>query len=93
MKKLISAMLILGLSMSLWGWKQHPQQTEITESTESRMYLYTHYQVAQPLSYPDYTFDHTPTTEELRQMAVDAMADMLGVQWCVDRFFSYSKSC
>ena len=92
MKKLISAMLILGLSMSLWGCKQQPQQTEITENTESSVYLYTDYRVAQPLAYPDYTFSQTPSTDELRQMAVKAMADMLGVQWCVDRFFSYNKT-
>ncbi len=48
--------------------------------------------VPSPMAYPTYTFDHTPTTDELRQMAVQAMADELTVQWCVDKFYSYRKT-
>ena len=93
MKKIISAVLLLCLCVSLLGCnRQQPQQTQTEENTEHSIYLYTDYQVAQPLAYPDYTFDHTPAADELRQMAVKAMADMLGVQWCVDRFFSYNKT-
>ena len=62
------------------------------EVTENNIYLENDYQVAAPLVYPDYTFTQTPGTDELRQMAVKAMADMLSVQWCVDRFFSYNKT-
>ena len=103
MKKIISVILLVSLCAGLTGCKQKPGQpraetaeaTEVTaaaEITENRIYLNTDYQVAQPLAYPDYTFTQAPTTEQLRQTAVKAMADMLSVQWCVDRFFSYSKT-
>ena len=42
-----------------------------------------------PMAVPQYTFTQTPSTDELRQKAVKAMADMLNVQWTVDRDYTY----
>lgn len=48
--------------------------------------------VPNPMSYPDYTFDATPNTTQLRETAVRAMRDILTVQWQTEDSFSYSKS-
>ena len=50
------------------------------------------FSVPKPMARPDYTFDHTPTTDELRQMAVKAMLDQLNVQFTVGKFTYYQKS-
>ena len=91
MKKIIAAVLLSAFCFA--GCTQQQQTPSVTtEPTEGGLYLVTDYQVASPLTYPDYTFDHAPTTDELRQMAVNAMKDMLSVQWCVDRYFHYNKT-
>ena len=45
--------------------------------------------VVSPFAYPDYTFDKTPTTDELREMAVRAMRDILSIQWTPEETISY----
>lgn len=40
------------------------------------------YAVKNPLPYPDYTFTDTPDTAQLRQTAVQAMHDLLAIEWC-----------
>ncbi len=50
------------------------------------------YQVAEPLAYPDYTFSQTPDTTQLRQTAVQAMRDLLSVQWCSPNGLGYYKN-
>lgn len=40
---------------------------------------------------PNYTFDHKPTIDEMRQMAVKAMRDELSVQWFTEETFTYNK--
>lgn len=52
----------------------------------------TRYKVTDPLPYPDYTFDHAPTTEELRQTAVRAMRDLLSIRWSTAKGISYRKT-
>ena len=39
--------------------------------------------------YPDYTFNHEPTTDELRETAVRAMRDLLSIQWTPAETISY----
>ncbi len=98
MKKLFSILIVLGTLMSLCacGGKTtapadaEQEQTTAPQETESSMYL-SDYAVPDPIERPDYSFDHMPTNQELRQMAVDAMEDMLTVQWCVDHYHSYRK--
>ena len=45
--------------------------------------------VRTPEGYPDYTFNGKPTTEELRQTAVQAMRDLLSIQWTPAETISY----
>lgn len=88
MKKITAILLLLAVCFGLFGCGQDKSPAAATtQPTE-----YTGYRVAQPMQYPDYTFDHEPTTDELRQMAVKAMADELSVEWCVDRYFKYNKT-
>lgn len=42
-----------------------------------------------PEGYPDYTFNETPTTEQLRDTAVRAMRDLLSIQWTPAETISY----
>lgn len=53
---------------------------------------YAGYQVPSPMSYPDYTFDKEPDAMELRQMAVQAMKDLLTIQWHTETEITYRKS-
>lgn len=50
------------------------------------------YAVPDPMEYPDYTFTETPNTDELRMTAVQAMRDILSVQWCTEKNISYRKN-
>lgn len=94
MRKTILFLLMSAVLMSLCACN-NPEQKENPESTIPTVFVRQEdaaYTVSAPLQYPDYTFDHTPTTDELRQMAVKAMGDMISVQWSVDRFFLYNKT-
>ncbi|MBP5288244.1 MAG: hypothetical protein J6Z79_00035, partial [Clostridia bacterium] len=48
--------------------------------------------VADPMKTPLYTFDHTPTVDEMRAMAVRAMRDELSVQWYTPTTISFNKA-
>lgn len=45
--------------------------------------------VGNPMTYPDYTFDSEPDTDALRQTAVQAMRDLLSIQWSPAEGISY----
>lgn len=47
------------------------------------------YTVPSPMQYPDYTFSGTPSTDDLRQTAVQAMRDLLTIQWTPAYDISY----
>ena len=47
------------------------------------------YTVPSPMGYPDYTFSETPTNEDLRNTAVQAMRDLLTIQWTPAQGISY----
>ncbi|MBE6713360.1 MAG: hypothetical protein E7580_07585 [Ruminococcaceae bacterium] len=49
------------------------------------------FQVPSPLQRPDYTFDHTPTVEEMRARAVQAIQDFLNVQWRSHQKIAHNK--
>ena len=90
MKRSIIWILVLALSFGLCGCAEETTKDEkVPETTLSDAQLYS---VPNPMQYPTYTFDHTPTTDELRQMAVKAMNDMLSIQWCTPKFISYQKT-
>lgn len=48
--------------------------------------------VPNPMERPDYTFYHTPTVNEMRLRAIQAMKDLLSVQWCTHRKIAHSKT-
>lgn len=50
------------------------------------------YKVKSPMSYPDYTFEETPDTAQLRETAVQAMRDILSIQWCTEKEITYRKT-
>lgn len=50
------------------------------------------YHVPSPMSYPDYTFEETPDAMQLRQMAVQAMRDLLTIQWHTEIDITYRKT-
>ena len=50
------------------------------------------YKVPNPTQYPDYTFEGTPDSMELRLTAVKAMKDILSIQWCTDHVITYKKN-
>lgn len=45
--------------------------------------------VPSPMAYPDYTFDTTPSTEQMRETAVRATRDLLTIQWTPAETISY----
>lgn len=90
MKRFLTMILLAALCLGLvaCGEKSGKQEADVPEVTLSEAQLYA---VPDPMEYPVYTFDHAPTTDELRQMAVEAMRDMLSIQWCTPKFMTYQK--
>ena len=50
------------------------------------------HKVPNPIQYPDYTFESEPDSMELRLTAVEAMRQLLSVQWCTDHVITYKKN-
>jgi len=105
MKK-ITALLLLALVFLLAACGKDPlpaitttaQPTEITQETWQTLPPtepfedITSYRVSSPMEYPDYTFDHTPGTLELRLTAVRAMSDLLSIPWSTAEGIYYYKT-
>ena len=49
------------------------------------------YTVPKPMPRPDYVFYHTPTVDEMRQRAVQAIKDFLSIQWRTHTKIAHSK--
>ena len=91
MKQLFSLMIALAMLLCLCACGSTPDPagtTEVTVSEENAK----NYKVPEPMAYPDYTFTETPTTDQLRQTAVQAMKDLLSIQWCTENRIAYYKS-
>ena len=88
MKKVVAMVLLLALAFGLFGCDK---QAEAPVETGNQPYIFE-YAVKNPMQYPDYTFDHEPTTDELREMAVKGMRDMLSIEWCTGKFMMYTKT-
>ena len=80
MKKL-SVFLVLSVFLLVFCGCQAETVPETTTSPS--------YTVPSPMDYPDYTFSETPTTEDLRKTAVQAMRDLLTIQWTPAQGISY----
>lgn len=50
------------------------------------------YSVPQPMPYPDYTFESTPDTDQLRATAVQAVHDFLTIQWHTEKEIKYKNN-
>ena len=88
MKKFISLLLaaLILVSMTACGGETSTAPT----TTETQ---YTGYVVPEPMKErPMYTVSENPTVEELRETAVQAMHDMLSIQWSVSEPFMYNKT-
>lgn len=93
MKRIVAMILLLCMVFALPGCgKQQAATPDQTQIEEGNQLYYYDYAVKNPMQYPDYTFDHEPTTDELRQMAVKAMRDMLSIEWCTPYFLMYNKT-
>lgn len=90
MKKIMAILLstLMAASIAACGGKTETKPTE--KPTEAEL-PDDPYKVASPMKAPDYTFDHTPTTDELRQTVVKAMEDILSVQWYTPEKAEYRK--
>lgn len=92
MKKTVAIILLLCMVLALFGCgKEQPARSAEPVVEGNQLYKYD-YTVTNPMKYPDYSFDHEPTTDELRQMAVQAMYDMLTIEWCTPAFLMYNKT-
>lgn len=83
------ALAILTIAVLLAGCA--PKQTE-PFPTEVTLLDSSGYVVDGIMEYPDYTFDGTPTTDELRQTAVRAFRDLLTVRWSTIAPIIYEKA-
>ena len=72
MKKFL--IVILGIMLLITSAGCKAEEPEPTETVPA-------YRVPSPMQYPDYTFEGIPSVEELRETAVNAMRDLLTIQW------------
>ncbi len=93
MKRILSVTLVFVLCSALLGCggSKQPAAAETTVPADTDAAQLQAFVVPEPMEMPVYSFDHTPTTDELRQMAVQAMRDSLTVQFAVDKFYRYTK--
>ena len=83
MKKLSVLLLIVVLLLAVCACGEQSSSTDGTTKAVPS------YSVPTPMAYPNYTFDSTPTADDLRKTAVTAMADLLTIQWTPAYDISY----
>lgn len=90
MKRFLSALFagILLLSLCACGGQTSPVETTQPQTTAEPV----DYSVPSPMTTRNYSFEETPTPEQLRQTAIQAMRDLLSIQWCTDETLAYYKS-
>lgn len=74
---------------------QNPTETTLPRESlpeETAPKDVTKYVVENPMEYPDYTFTDKPSTNTLRLTVVQAMKDLLSVQWSTDHDIVYNKT-
>ena len=92
MKRIFCAILTCMLILTMVGCgnqTQTPPETTASIATEP---VDVNYVVPSPLATPNYAFEEEPTPEQLRQTAIQAMRDLLSIQWCTDETIAYYKS-
>ena len=88
MKRILCALLTCILVLTMLGCGKTTEAPETTQPTVEA----EDYAVPSPMATRVYTFDGDPTPEQLRQTAVQAMHDLLSIQWCTDETIAYYKS-
>ena len=86
MKRIFCALLSCILIFGLFGCNNN------TAPAETSAPVNTDFAVPSPLSTRIYTLEGEPTTDQLRQTAIQAMRDLLSIQWCIDEAIVYYKS-
>lgn len=96
MKRILALILVLAaLLLSACGGsslKPAATQTEETGTFETDTETVEVRKVPSPAQAPEYTFDHDPSVDEMRAMAIRAMRDILTVQWYPEKTVRYNKS-
>ena len=99
MKRIISLILAAVTILALAGCSQkEATSTEqgsaapMTTTTPDPTLTAENFTVPAPMATPVYTFEGEPTTDELRQTAVQAMNDLLSIQWCTEIEIAYYKT-
>ena len=86
MKKLVAVLMMLSLMLTV-GCGQ--QETVIPETTVPVVAQEVGYIVNNPMARPDYSQSQTPSAEQLRATALQAMQDFVSLAWTPDKYYTY----
>ena len=89
MKRLIAILLAGILTLGLCACADNAA-TPSTAPTETG--VDSNFSVPAPMAVPVYAQDTSASSDQLRQTAVQAMRDLLSIQWCTDIDIAYYKS-
>lgn len=92
MRKILSAALAALMLFGLFGCSKEAPATAPTTAPSTQKPVYTGFTVPKLMEYPLYTFDYNPDAEDLRAMAIEAMRDLLSMQWHTDIEIAYRKT-
>ena len=90
MKRMLCALLSCILILTILGCGNQTDPPSTTAPVESQPA--EEYVVPSPMSTRVYTFETDPTPEQLRQTAIQAMRDLLSIQWSTDEVIAYYKT-
>ena len=91
MKRIFCLILACMLILTMFGCGGNTQ-TAPTTTVGNTEPVAENYTVPSPMTTRVYTFEGDPTPEQLRQTAIQAMRDLLSIQWCTDETIAYYKS-
>lgn len=91
MRKILAFIAILALLLSFSGCDKTEKATDSAPKVDL-IEDPTGYRVSNPMAYPDYTFEVTPSTTMLRLTTVRAVRDLLSINWSISEGISYNKA-
>lgn len=94
MKRLSAILLACILTLGLCSCANNatPAATTLSSTSPTETVEGPKFSVPSPMAVPKYTLDPSATTDQLRQTAVQAMRDLLSIQWCTDIEIAYRKT-
>lgn len=92
MKRVLSAILSCILVLTILGCGNQASTPTTTAGSNEDTQPVDDYVVPTPMTTRVYTFDTDPTPEQLRQTAIQAMRDLLSIQWSTDEVIAYYKT-